>query len=197
MEDVSMLSGNWKKQIFTLPNLLSLARLTLIPVYVTLYRRAITPPEHLAAGTVLALSCLTDALDGFIARRFHMVSQVGQVLDPLADKLTQLTLVLCLCGRYPPLIGVLGLFLVKEVFQLAAFAAHLSRGKALPGALPAGKVCTVVLFATLTVLMLLPRVPVGVVRLIALTDCVFLGFSFLSYALAYYGRHPHTRDVTF
>lgn len=52
------------------------------------------------AVAVLALSGITDILDGFIARRFGMVSDVGKILDPVADKLTQGAVILCLAFRY-------------------------------------------------------------------------------------------------
>ena len=84
-----MFSEKWKKEIFTIPNLLSLFRILLIPVYVNLYLEAKEDYQYLLAGSVLALSCLTDLADGIIARNFHMISNVGKVLDPLADKLTQ------------------------------------------------------------------------------------------------------------
>ena len=94
-----MFSWNWKKEILTVPNLLSLFRLALIPVYISAYLRAQTGQDHALAAGILAVSCLTDLLDGIIARRFHMISHVGKVLDPLADKLTQLALFLCLSTR--------------------------------------------------------------------------------------------------
>ena len=119
---------DWKRDIFTIPNLLSLFRLGLIPVYIRLYLKAVEPAEYYSAGVILAISCLTDAADGIIARHFHMVSMLGMILDPLADKLTQFTLILCLSLRYPVLNPVLALFVVKELFQLTLGAIILSRG---------------------------------------------------------------------
>ena len=115
---------NWKKEILTIPNLLSLFRLVLIPVYVILYLNATTPKEYFLSGAILAVSCLTDMVDGQIARRFNMISNVGKLLDPFADKATQFTLTLCLSLKYPVLHPVLALFLVKEIFQLIAFLIH-------------------------------------------------------------------------
>ena len=110
----------WKKEILTIPNLLSLFRLALIPVYVVIYLNAREPGQYITAGAILAVSCLTDMVDGKIARRFGMISTVGKVLDPVADKATQFTLTLCLSLRYPVLRPVLGLFVIKEGFQLVA-----------------------------------------------------------------------------
>ena len=84
-----MFSEKWKEELFTIPNLLSLLRIALIPVYISLYLKATKEADYLLAGSVLALSCMTDVADGIIARRFHWITNVGKVLDPLADKLTQ------------------------------------------------------------------------------------------------------------
>ena len=66
-----MFNLNWKKEVFTIPNFLSLFRLLLIPVYVYLYLTAETTTDYVAAGSVLALSCLPDLVDGcFLAASF-------------------------------------------------------------------------------------------------------------------------------
>ena len=111
---------NWKKEILTIPNLLSLFRLVLIPVYMLVYLQAQTPSGYVSAGIILALSCLTDMIDGKIARAFHQITNLGKFLDPLADKLTQFALLICLGIRYDVLWTVFALFLLKEMFQLFA-----------------------------------------------------------------------------
>ena len=84
-------------RILTIPNLLSAFRILLVPVIVWLYCWKADYP--LAAWT-LTLSGLTDIVDGFIARRFHMVSNLGKALDPIADKLTQTAALGCLLTRF-------------------------------------------------------------------------------------------------
>ena len=190
-----MFVNNWKKEIFTIPNLLSLFRLALIPVYMTAYLRAETPGQYYTAGGILAVSCLTDAVDGQIARHCNMITTLGKILDPLADKVTQFTVTLCLSVKYPPLRPVLILFVVKELFQLLAGIVHLRKGKMLPGALMAGKVCTTVLFVTLITLVLFPAVPNRLVAAIAAVDTFFLIVSFGGYLFAYFGRHPKLQDL--
>ena len=190
-----MFIRSWKTEILTIPNLLSLLRLGMIPVCARLYLGAQALWQYRAAGMIIALSCLTDALDGKIARKFHMESTVGKILDPLADKLTQLVLTLCLSLRYPVLKPVLVLLTVKETAQTLIGYAHLRRGKILPGALMAGKVCTTVLFVTLTTLVLFPDIREDAVRHMAMADCGFLSFSFVSYLLAYYGNNSQIRDL--
>ncbi len=186
---------NWKKEIFTIPNLLSLFRLVLIPVYVVIYLNATQTEHYMIAAGILAVSCLTDLIDGKIARHFDMISTVGKILDPIADKATQFTLTLCLSLRYPVLRPVLVLFVVKECFQLTAGLVNLRRKKMLPGALLAGKICTTVLFISLILLVLMPSLPQSVVTAIAIIDAAFLTFSFVNYILAYFGKRKKIQDM--
>ena len=186
-----MFLENWKKELFTVPNLLSLLRILLLPVYLGAYLRG----QYLTAGTILLLSCLTDLLDGFLARKLHQVTDLGKVLDPLADKVTQLTLTACLSLRYPALKPVLWLLMGKEAFQLALAIGFLRRGRVLSGALMAGKVSTAVLFASLIGLVMFPQLPSNLVKAAALTDGLVLAVSFVSYGLAYFGPSPGLRDA--
>ena len=186
---------NWKKEVFTIPNLLSLFRLLLIPLYVFLYFNAETTAQYVTAGLVLALSCLTDMIDGKIARKFNMISTLGMLLDPVADKATQAALLICLSMKYPVLYPVLGLLVIKESFQLIALIIAYLNGKMLPGALFIGKVCTTVLFVSLIAMVLFPDIPGSMVDLIALMDACFLGVSFICYICAYYGKNKKVQDV--
>ena len=190
-----MFIKNWKKEVLTIPNFLSLFRFLLIPVYVSIYLQAESDSDYLLAGIVLAVSCLTDLIDGKIARHFNMTSKVGQVLDPLADKFTQLALILCLSEQHPILYPVLALFVTKEFFQLIVFLIHLCKGQALDGALMAGKICTTVLFTSLSALVLFPRINPFTVDLIVLVDAFFLLYSFASYALAYFGKNKKIQNM--
>ena len=190
-----MFIKNWKRDFFTIPNILSLFRLLLIPVYAALYLNATEKYQFVLAGTILTISCLTDMIDGKIARKFNMITTLGKILDPLADKLTQFALTICLSMKYPVLYPVLSLFVIKELFQLVLGIVFLRRGKMLPGALMAGKVCTTVLFASLILLVLMPDMSHGAVMLIAAIDTIFLMISFISYAMAYLGSNAKIQDV--
>lgn len=186
---------NWKKEVFTIPNILSFFRLLLIPVYIYLYLTAQSTAQYVAAGLVLALSCLTDMVDGRIARKYHMVSKIGMLLDPVADKATQAALLVCLSMKYPILYPVLGLLVIKESFQLIALIIAFLNGKMLPGALLVGKVCTTVLFVSLIAIVLFPDIPSKIVDLIAVVDACFLGVSFVCYICAYYGKNKKVQDL--
>lgn len=181
-----MFVKDWKKDIFTIPNLLSLFRLLLIPVYVAIYLNAEDASDYALAAGVLTVSCLTDLIDGKIARHFNMITSLGKVLDPIADKATQFTLILCLTMRYKVLQYVMGLFILKESFQLIAGGLRLRKKKMLKGALISGKICTTVLFISLILMVMLPGLSIQVVNTIAIIDTVFLLAAFVEYIAAYF-----------
>ena len=186
---------DWKKEILTIPNLLSLFRRVLIPVYVCIYLNARDQVDHFIAAAILAVSCLTDLVDGKIARHFNMITTVGKVLDPLADKATQFTLIMCLAVRYPMLWNVVWLFLAKELFQLIAAGIRLKKGRILKGALISGKVCTTVLFVSLIAMVLVPTIPPNIVNTIIITDKVFLCIAFAEYVLTYFMRDSMFQSI--
>ena len=185
----------WKKEIFTIPNLLSLFRLILVPIYISIYIKAETPEQYFIAAAILAVSCLTDLIDGKIARHFNMISTLGKILDPLADKATQFALILCLAVRYPVLWYLLGLFVVKELFQLLAGCFNLMKGRMLKGALLSGKICTTILFVSLIVMVMIPQIASEVVTIIALIDAAFLIIAFIDYIVAYLARKSLFQNV--
>lgn len=188
---------DWKKEVFTIPNLLSLFRFILIPVYITAYLKATEFWGYFTAAAILAVSCITDMIDGFIARKFNMISTVGKILDPVADKATQFALIICLAIRHAVLWWLIGLFVVKELFQGIMGLINLRKGKMLPGALMMGKVCTTILFVSLIVMVLLPFLSETVIAVIAAVDAIFMLASFAAYAMAYLGKNKKVEDVTF
>lgn len=192
-----MVIKDWKKDILTIPNMLSIFRLVLIPVYVLIYLNATEPVHYYIAGGILAVSCLTDLIDGQIARRFNMISTVGKVLDPLADKLTQFTLAICLAVQFPVVWIMVCLIFVKEIFQLIAGIVAFRKGQMLKGALIAGKICTAILFLSLIILVLTPPQLLSdtVVAAVTAVDVVFLLISFISYARAYYKHSPMIENM--
>lgn len=190
-----MLRKNWKEEILTVPNLLSFFRLILIPVYMTVYFHAKEPMEYYFAGAILAVSCLTDALDGMIARYFGCITTIGKILDPLADKITQLTLILSLSLRYTPMQPVLCLLVVKELFQLTAGIINLRKGRMLTGALLEGKIATGVLFISLTLLVMFPNMSNAAIRGFAAADIFVLCISFAGYISVYLGHCIRIQDL--
>lgn len=102
-----------RKELFLIPNLLCYVRLLLLPVFAVFY----SCEEYVWATVTVLVSAFTDVADGFIARKFNMVSELGKILDPLADKLTQAVVSACLLLRYPVMWILFSIILVKESFQ--------------------------------------------------------------------------------
>ena len=186
---------DWKKEIFTIPNLLSLFRLLLIPIYMTIYLNATDTKDYIGAAVILAISCLTDLVDGKIARKFNMISTVGKVLDPIADKVTQFTLILCLSIKFPVLLHLVVLFVIKEGFQFFAGLVTYRKGRMLTGALITGKICTTILFISLIVMILLPDISTQAVNLITIVDGIFMIIAFADYIYAYLGHGNQIQDL--
>ncbi len=102
-----------RKEWLLIPNLLCYLRLLLLPVFAMLY----CYEEYVWATVTVLFSAFTDVADGFIARKYKMISELGKILDPLADKLTQAVVSACLLLRYPVMWVLFSIIIVKESFQ--------------------------------------------------------------------------------
>jgi len=102
-----------KNDIFTIPNALSIFRIFLIPIIVWLY---VGQQSYFWTAATLVLSGVTDVVDGFLARNYNMISNVGKVLDPIADKLTQATVLFVLVTRFPFMLAAFIVLILKELF---------------------------------------------------------------------------------
>lgn len=190
-----MIIRDWKKDLFTIPNALSVFRLVLIPVYVVIFLNAQQFSDYAVAAGILAVSCLTDLIDGKIARHFNMISTVGKFLDPLADKATQFTMMVCLAIRHPQIWSLAVIMVIKESFQLIAGIVQFRKGKMLTGALLTGKICTTVLFVSLIVLVLMPGLKQQIINIITIVDAAVMLISFGHYALTYYKKTPMIQNI--
>lgn len=145
MEEGNMRSI-FKGRIFTIPNLLSSIRILLIPFFLWFY---LAKDDVTVTVILLALSAVTDMLDGFIARHFNCISDLGKALDPVADKLTQLAMLFCLLFRFPRMIILIIVLCVKEVFVGSTQLLVIHRTEEVLGADWHGKVTTILLYGVM------------------------------------------------
>lgn len=128
----------------TIPNWLSFIRIALIPVFAVLFIKG----HILVAVIIMICAALTDLFDGKIARKYNMVSNLGKILDPIADKLSQMAIVIVLIYTYwtSAIKYLLMFFIAKEILMLLGGILLLSIGLT-PGAAEMwGKVATTVFY---------------------------------------------------
>lgn len=130
-----------------IPNILSFIRLLMIPVFVYTYFAFDTMPKSLIAAGVYLLAWITDALDGYLARRNNWITDLGKWLDPLADKAMQFAAAICFAvDNLVFLLVVIPMFL-KEILMLIGGMVVIKRKHIVVQALWYGKVATIILFA--------------------------------------------------
>ena len=137
------------KNIFTIPNIISLFRLILVPLFVITYFAETENNYYFWSIVIVLISGLSDIVDGFIARRFNMISDLGKVLDPIADKLTQVVIILSLAIRHPSIFPMFIVLFVKELLTLFVAVHLLSKGTKPISSKWFGKLSTVVIFLTM------------------------------------------------
>lgn len=113
---------------------------------------------YLSAGLLVA-SFITDVVDGFIARHFDMVSTVGKVLDPIADKLTVLGVISSLCVYIRAIIPLLIIFVVKEFIMFVEGVIFIKLTHDTYSARWLGKVTTAFLYLTMLMHILWEEIP--------------------------------------
>ena len=167
-----------ENKILTIPNLLSLFRLILIPVIIWLYwfRK-----DYFPAGVLLSISGLTDLADGYIARHFNAVSNVGKILDPIADKLTQAAMLFCLVTRFPLMAAPFGFLVIKEVFIGTTGLLMIRKTGKVVGADFHGKVATTLLYAMMILHIFWIDIPSAVSAVSILICLVSMAFTLLTY----------------
>ena len=107
-----------KKEIFTLPNILTYIRIVCVPFFIWVILDKSIPHNIYIAFGIFIFASITDMVDGFIARHFNLVSDIGKVTDPIADKLLQVSTLLCLTilGKIHWLFPVV--FFIKETYMV-------------------------------------------------------------------------------
>ncbi len=170
-----------KREYFSIPNLMGYFRILMLPVFLVLYERAETREEYTAAFVILIVSLLTDFFDGKIARKFHMVTDFGKILDPVADKLTQGALALAVVTHYPFMGDFFILFLIKEGYMGVMGFYLLKKKNIRNGAQWYGKICTAVMDVGILVLLLFPDLPYQVANFMIFLMMAFMVFSLVCY----------------
>lgn len=170
------------KEVFTIPNILSYIRIILIPVFMYIYITANSMRDYYIAAIIVLISTFSDLFDGLIARKFNQITELGKLMDPVADKLSHGALIICLLTRYNLMWLLLAIYLIKEGFMAVMGLVILRHnGRKLDGAKWFGKVCTAVLFLSMFALFLVPTMDIRVVNGLIILCAVFMSVTLALY----------------
>lgn len=164
-----------------MPNILSLFRILMIPfIYISFARN-----EFILAGIFIILSGLTDLIDGYAARKFGDITKLGKILDPIADKLTQIVILICLV-QYYPLAGITLLIFILKELTMGAFNLFLMyKGREYEGAVMYGKVSTMVFYISMILVFLTKGMNETFSILLLIITTVFLLISWIGHMIEY------------
>ncbi len=180
----AIIKRDWK----TIPNFMCYFRILLIPVFIVLYVKGM----YRSSAAVIIISWFSDVADGFVARKFNMISALGKVLDPVADKMTQVAIFICLGLRYPLAFVLVAVIAAKELTMLGLGLVVFKDANRVDSARWYGKIATGAIALTAIVLVAAPFfIPGGISPEIAkwpIIGCIVLAsFSYLMYVIRYVG----------
>lgn len=172
-------------QVYSIPNILCYIRIILIPIFIYVYANAKNEVDYYLAAAIIFLSGVTDFCDGFIARKFNQVTELGKLIDPIADKLTQAAIIVALIFKFNWIFFFVILFLIKELSMLINGVILLKKGKKLDGAMWFGKVSTAVFYFSTFIIILFPMLDLVVVNILMIISAFFMALSFIMYMIEY------------
>ena len=172
--------------LFKIPNILCYIRILLVPLFLYIFFTATEPKDYYIATSVVMISGATAFLDGQIARKFNMVTDLGKLIDPIADKLMQLAMVVALTYKISYMYILVILFVLKEcVTSVVGFIVLKTVKRRLNGAKWYGKVCTAVLYAVMLILVAFPYVDLVFQRCLLIICAAVLIMAFIMYVRLY------------
>lgn len=144
-----MNKSTYLKDNLTIPNILSLFRIFILVPFVFFVLKS----NYIVAGLILIISGLTDLFDGYIARKLNQVTHLGEMLDPTADKLTLMTVMICVSMKFPKIFPFMIVLVTKEILMLMAGMVLLKNKKTPPPSKWYGKISTVVFYISVIIII--------------------------------------------
>ncbi len=170
-----------KEDLFKAPNILCYIRILLIPLFIYLFLSG----YHWQSALVVVIATATDVLDGYVARRFNLITDWGKFIDPLADKLMQLSMLAVTIIKIKWVLILVIFFVIKEFLLLIIGLYIYHKDHNLNGANWAGKLCTVVLDSVMLIFIAVPKIPEPIAIILVGLVTFFLLLSFVVYVLEY------------
>ncbi len=176
-----------KKEIFSIPNIICYFRILLVPVFLYAYFTAETNTGHIVSAFILMISSISDFLDGYIARKYDMVTELGKLIDPVADKLTQFVVACTLMYTYPAFAFLVIIIVLKDgMLLIVGYFIYRKTRLHLEGAEMPGKVATAVFFL-ISVLLVAFHIPGTFIATVMIyTTLVLMIIAMIYYAKGLY-----------
>ncbi len=174
------------KDLVAIPNILCYLRIIMVGVFLYIYNTATSQNDYYIAMLVVMVAGITDFLDGRIARKFNMITDLGKVIDPVADKLMQFAMLITLTFNVKNMYMLTIYLIIKEVvLALIAFIILKTKGRRLNGAKWYGKVCTAVLYVVMLVFVAVPQLNVYLRNALLIVCAAAITLSFVMYIRLY------------
>ncbi len=184
-----------------IPNIISVFRILLVPLYVLLFFGVIplggSMTELISSGIVFVLAGISDAVDGFLARRNHWITDIGKLLDPFADKLLEVAVSICLAVRFSgPFILLSVIIIFKEIVMIVGAYLIMSRVKVYVSAVWCGKLATIVWYLLICIVHFSPMVLNGdlfICNLLCIVLVLVMLMAFIIYVFNYATQIEETK----
>jgi cardiolipin synthase len=174
------------KDLVAIPNILCYLRIIMVGVFLYIYNTATSQNDYYIAMLVVMVAGITDFLDGRIARKFNMITDLGKVIDPVADKLMQFAMLITLTFNVKNMYMLTIYLIIKEVvLALIAFIILKTKGRRLNGAKWYGKVCTAVLYVVMLVFVAVPQLNAYLRNALLIVCAAAITLSFVMYIRLY------------
>lgn len=167
-----------------IPNLLSIIRICLVPAFILTYFSGIEHSAFWAAG-IYIIASITDVLDGRIARKYNLTTNLGRILDPLGDKLMTLSVLCCITIDQVIPLWALAIVICKELLMGIGGMIIIKKFQEMPPSNYFGKSSTVVFFAVCVILMLFRNIPTNIAAYMISFAIVVMILAFVSYLIKY------------
>ncbi|MCL2031499.1 MAG: CDP-alcohol phosphatidyltransferase family protein [Oscillospiraceae bacterium] len=174
-----------KKSSLNIPNMLSIFRLCMIPVFVMAYFGAGEDGPRYHALIIYIIAQGTDVIDGYLARKLDQITRLGRVLDPLADKLMSFTVLICLVIVHPYLWWAAAVVFLKESLMGIGALVQYKRITEVPPSNRFGKLAIVYFYCLYIVTMLYHDMPPVALHIIVGVGVVLTLTAFATYVAAF------------
>ena len=159
--------SKYLKENLTLANFLSAIRMVLIVPFVLFFKKQ----DYFFAASMLVLSGISDFFDGIAARALNQITALGKILDPIADKMTLITVLICICTMFPSVVYFAVILIIKDLLMLIGGAVLIKKRITPPASKWYGKVGTALFYFSVTLLVVMKiifKYEAGTILLISL-----------------------------